>query len=546
MLKDLAQQVVEVLDFQRTKRELAEARQQLAKQTRSLNESRELWRKTEQKATMALEAGGMGYWERDAATERIHFSAALEAMIGLDHDTFDGSMEAWLRHVHPDDRTMIVNTIEKAKQSQENYSMKYRPLTSDGTERWITTTGTYKKDKKGHFAGAHGVSWDSTAADTAAREMKRQGELFRGLIASAPVGVFRADGAGKITYTNSRFQATFGMTEQEVLGEGWYERVHPDDKDALWQSLTAAMKTAGSWEYEHRLLMPDGSIRWVDARLVFLRDPNGAIVERIGTVDDVTQRRQAIEDLQDAKESAEVANRTKDMFLANVSHELRTPMNGILGMNDLLLDSGLNGEQLEMAQMVKESAYGLLTVVNDILDLNRIEAGKLSIEEAPFDVRSIVWQTAALFEGEAAKKGVKLQTHFALDLPEIVVGDAARIKQILVNYLSNAIKFTAAGHIEIDVKSVETDGLAELLMTVSDSGPGIELEAQKKLFQPFSQIDASSTRRNGGIGLGLAISRRLAELMGGSVGVSSMPGEGSVFWVRLPLVRVQTATAHLK
>jgi PAS domain S-box-containing protein len=520
-LTDLATQVVDLLELHRAKRELAKSRKQR--------------RETEQRAALALDAGHMGYWERDAETDLIRFSPMLEKLLEINHDEYDGTVGGWLRHIHPDDHETIFRGIADAQRHEQNYSFKYRVLTADGSERWITTTGTYRKDEAGRFAGAHGVSWDSTIAEVSARELRWNEALFRGLSESAPVGVFRSDADEQLIYVNAKAAEIFAMSEQRMLGQGWVERIHPEDRETLKASLERDKAKGQYHEYEVRLLLPDDAVRWVLSRSTSLLDAKGNFAGKTGTVEDITQRHQTVQYLKEAKEAAERANRTKDLFLANVSHELRTPLNGVIGVSAQLLETALNAEQLEMTELVHESGHALLRVVNDMLDLNRIEAGELSIERAPFQLRKCIQQTVTFLEADAAKKGLTIVTHYANSLPDSYYGDASRIKQILTNYVSNSIKFSNSGEIVVTVKGEISGGAVELLLAVSDSGPGIELEAQSKLFRSFSQVDDSSTRRSSGLGLGLAICKRLAELMGGTVGVSSTLGKGSTFWVRLQL-----------
>jgi len=531
LLRDLSEEVMEQL-------EIRWQRRRFAAEARHLAATRENIQKAQQRAMQALESGHMGYWDRDAETDLITFSPVLEEMLGIDHDTFDGSVDAWLQHVHPDDRPLILAKVAQARRDGKNYEMKYRPLTKDGSERWISSTGTYLKDAQGRFAGAHGVSWDSTASELAARKLRMSEELFRVLSDSAPIGIYRTDGDFNLIYANSTLARYNGVPAQELLGKGWMRWIHPEDLPGLQALIATDLK--GSREHEHRLVPPDGTIRWVRARTTILRDQNGHPLGKVGTVDDITEQRRMMQDLRKAKETAEVANRAKDMFLANVSHELRTPLNGVLGMSELLMETGLHAEQLEMAETIHDSARGLLSVVNDMLDLSRIEAGRLAIDCRPFHLPAVLRQSVSLFRAQALNKGIALVMDYAECLPQRFLGDAGRIRQILTNYLSNALKFSGAGEIRIEARGLAADS-EEIELSVRDCGAGIAPEAQKKLFQPFSQVDASSTRRNGGVGLGLAICKRLAELMHGSVGVVSTPGSGSTFWVRLPLPCQQNA-----
>jgi two-component system, sensor histidine kinase and response regulator len=307
--------------------------------------------------------------------------------------------------------------------------------------------------------------------------------------------------------------------------------VHPDDLPGQQAAFQKCILTAGVYDAEFRVRMKTGDYRWFRSRGICEKDANGRPTRVSGALQDVTERRQYQHDLIEAREASAAANRAKGEFLANMSHEIRTPMNGVIGMTELLLDTGLDPSQRDYTETIRDSASALLTVINDILDFSKIEAGKLDLEHIELDLRDTVEDVARLLAIQAHGKGLELTAHIDPAVPDLIKGDPARLRQILVNLGSNAVKFTEKGEVAIDVRVMESSGDSSLVRCeVRDTGPGIPKSRRDALFQPFSQVDASTTRKFGGTGLGLSIVKRLAELMGGTAGVESAEGVGSTFW----------------
>jgi two-component system sensor histidine kinase/response regulator len=303
------------------------------------------------------------------------------------------------------------------------------------------------------------------------------------------------------------------------------ELVHPDDRPMQQAAFERCIETAGVYDAEFRVRTKSGEYRWFRSRGICDTDENGKPLRVSGALQDITERRQYQHDLIEAREASAAANRAKGEFLANMSHEIRTPMNGVIGMTELLLDTDLDPSQRDYTETIRDSATALLTVINDILDFSKIEAGKLDLEHIELDLRDTVEDVARLLAIQAHGKGLELTAHIDPAVPDLVKGDPARLRQILVNLGSNAVKFTAKGKV-----AESTPDSTLIRCEVRDTGPGIPKDRQALLFQPFSQVDASTTRKFGGTGLGLSIVKRLAELMGGEAGLESTEGVGSTFW----------------
>ena len=364
----------------------------------------------------------------------------------------------------------------------------------------------------------------------AQRALRESEDLFRTVSETAPIGIFRSDEKGKVLYANKRWGDMSGRRPDEALGLGWDAAVHPEDRaqvSKIWDTGTAL---GMELKDECRFLTPDGNVNWVEWQSRAVHSADGTIVGFVGVIEDVTARRGAEQRLREAKEAAEAASRSKSEFLANMSHEIRTPMNGILGMTELALDTELNPDQREYLDMVKSSAESLLSIINDILDFSKIEAGRLELESVPFSLLDCIESVLQPLAVRAHQKGLELTWAVQGEIPEVLMGDPTRLRQILINLAGNAIKFTKAGEVSVRAERVpaKEEGIA-IRFSVSDTGIGIPKEKHQLIFDAFSQADSSTTREFGGTGLGLSISARLIRLMNGELGLESAPGKGSDF-----------------
>ncbi len=385
----------------------------------------------------------------------------------------------------------------------------------------------------GSFDGTIGNIRDVTDQVAQARELAASEERFRRLAESAPVGIFRASATGELTYINPGWAAKVGMTVDQMMGKGWLSAVAdpaPLIQDPPFQGFRPG-------ELRRRVIHfrgADGADLWMETYNAAEFDENGMVTGYFGAAVDVSDARQLEADLRLARRKAEDAASAKSAFLANMSHEIRTPMNGVLGFTELLAKSDLDETQRNHVQLIADSGRAMMRLLNDILDISKIEAGLMRVTIEPIDVRHKLGGIVRLMEPIAAEKGLAVSLAVAPGVPQWLMGDALRLRQIVLNLVGNAVKFTERGSVRVEVCAI--DAGRSLRIDVIDTGIGIAPENLQAVFQQFTQADSSVVRKFGGTGLGLAISRQLAELMGGEISVTSVVDEGSTFRVVLPLV----------
>jgi PAS domain S-box-containing protein len=396
----------------------------------------------------------------------------------------------------------------------------------DGTP-FSAEYSSYPIFENGTVSGAVVTFSDITGrkqAEEALRKLNRAVE-------QSPVTIVITDIEGIIEFVNPKFTELTGYTAEESIGQNsrilQSGQTAPEVYESLWSTITSGK----TWEGDFHNKSKDGRLFWEHATISALRDNSGAITHFLAVKENITEKKYILEQLIAAKEQAEAANVAKSEFLATMSHEIRTPMNGVIGMTGLLLESTLTDEQREYAEIVRKSGEDLLNLINDILDFSKIEAGRLDMEMLDFDLRVTLEDTAEMLALRAFDAGLELICHIDPAVPSCLKGDPGRLRQIIINLVGNALKFTCTGEVVISAGlQSDQDGYATILFEIHDTGIGIPKSRLAAIFEPFTQADGSTTRKYGGTGLGLAICKKMAELMGGQIGVTSVEESGSTFW----------------
>jgi len=482
----------------------------------------------------------IGGWEYDVAKAKLSWSGEVYRIYEVDRN-ITPTLEIALSPYPPESRALLLAAFRAAIDSGTPYDLTVRFINMKSEQLWVRTLARAEQ-VDGRAVRLTGAFQDVT------EQYHAQARLDRA-VRGTQDGLWEQDTLSMGMWLSPRFRDLLGYAENELPDgrDTFSTLLHPDDVSRYHANRDAdadADASASKLDVDVRLRHRNGEYRWFRLRASSTTDALTAHITVSGSIRDITAHRAARQALHDATESAAAANRAKGEFLANMSHEIRTPMNGVLGMTELLLDTQLVPMQRQFAETIRSSATALLTLLNDILDFSKIEAGKLSIEHAPFDLRKGLDDIVDMLAVQAAAKGLRFRVNVDRALPNHFLGDAHRLRQVLVNLCGNAIKFTPNGSVSVEVFAPGPPAAPTLVsFEVRDTGIGMQADTIERLFQPFTQADASTTRHFGGTGLGLSIVRRLIELMGGEVTVSSAPGLGSLFGFTLPLEPCAAPTA---
>ena len=462
----------------------------------------------------------------DVSATSEYISPRVETMFGYPPEAWMDS-QFFSSVLHPDDRERVLAEQEEwLTGNVDRWTNEYRVRAADGRTVWVRDDAWIVKDAEGKPSRVHGFMIDITEQALAHGEIRRQKQYFESLVEVSPVAIVVMNADERVTGWNPAAAELFGWSTDEAVGRQIDELVFGDEVREEGREVTREALETGRAQRIGRRSRKDGAVVDVELMLVPLA-VDGKHVGYYAIYHDITE-------LQHAREEAEAATQAKSAFLATMSHEIRTPMNAVIGMTDLLLGTELTAEQREFAEVVRSSGDALLHVIDDILDYSKIEAGKLELEYEPMDLRECVERALDIVAPRAWEKEIELGCLIDEDAPAGIVGDEARLRQVLLNLLSNAVKFTEKGEVVVDVDAEPTgSGSYRLELAVRDTGIGIPPDRMDRLFASFSQVDASTTRRYGGTGLGLAISKRLVDLMGGTISVESEQGKGSTFHIAL-------------
>lgn len=491
--------------------------------------------RTQQELERAVEIAQIGFWTLDIKTSQITVTPLLMKQFGLDETNFDGTLDAAIAQIDPRDREHVQRAIENGVQRNQPYHIEYRCLSQSGGQRWIEAKGNVIRDELGQPTLFTGTTVDITDRKRAEEQMAQERFQLDQIFRDSPAAMATWLGQDHVfDRVNAEYQKIF--PNRDLVGKPLLEAAPELRGQGFTEMLTRVLETGeaiSGTEQVARIVGSDGETHdhFYNFSYVPLKDSEGKTYGVYDHAVDVTEAVVGRKELERARIAAEAANHTKSQFLANMSHEIRTPLGAIMGFASLLKDQTLPREQHEsFVDVIERNSNQLLRIIDDILDLSKVEAGMLTVEHIDFSLPELLTDFSSLMGLKAREKGVGFSSRAVTPLPTIVNSDPTRLRQILMNIVGNALKFTDRGSVEIRCSYVD----GKLAFEVEDSGRGISQEQMTHLFQPFSQADSSITRKYGGTGLGLVLTRSLAEALGGKFQLlRSEPEKGSVFRVDL-------------
>ena len=504
---------------------------------------------SDERLRLALDSTQIGIFEWSVAAGHVYYSPGLWAMLGYEHGRMPSTVEAWQSLIHPDDLHLYRRRTGSQLSGIATFiEPEYRVRARSGDWRWVyTRSKSVSTSPDGRPTRIIGTVQDITArreAELALRESQAEARKLS-LVASKtdnPVLIGAPD--GRIEWANEAFCRVMEYSLDEVVGKNpAHFMVGPETSARTIGRIRSAMTRGQGISTDVVNYSKSGRKYHLHLEIQPVHGASGDVENFIAVETDITARVETETQLRRAKAEADEASRAKSEFLASMSHEIRTPMNGVIGMTSLLMETTLSGEQRDFVNTIRTSGEALLTIINDILDFSKIESGKMELERTPFELALCLEESLDLFALQASSKKLELTYHIASDVPAWIIGDVTRLRQVVVNLVNNAVKFTPRGSIAVEVRRAFrepaplgfADGLPDdpsrliLEFTIQDTGIGIPADRLDRLFKAFSQVDSSTTRKFGGTGLGLVICRRLVELMGGDIRVVSTAGQGSSF-----------------
>jgi len=518
---------------------------------------------SQEQFALAVWGSNDGIWDWNLATNELYLSAKWKEQLGYRDDELPNEYAMFESRIHPGDKPRVQAQLQRyLKGLDRKFDIEFRLRHKDGSYRWMRARGEAVRDANGIATRMAGSHTDITESKQAADEMQLLSRQLREVIDLVPAYIFAKDIEGHFLMVNWAMAEVFKLTPEAVVGKTDPELGTPEEQIAEYAKTEKKVIESGSplLVPNERILRKDGTLGWFQTVKMPYAHPGCEKPAVLCVATDITERKKTENALLNANiemeeamaranqmaMQAEVANVAKSDFLANMSHEIRTPMNGVIGMTSLLIDTPLNSDQRRYAEIIRSSGDSLLTLLNDILDYSKIEAGKLAVETTDLDLEKTLQEVIDTMGARAQSKNLELTCKMEPQVPRHLRGDPSRLRQVLNNLVGNAIKFTQQGNITIFVSNIpippsapHTPHSALLRFSVKDTGIGIPDDKQDLLFNKFSQVDPSTTRKYGGTGLGLAICKQLVELMNGSIGVISAPGVGSDFWFCIPF-EIQT------